>query len=50
MYLPPCWIETSFQVIDINTGEIIITGNASDDASSIQKAANQMVAKALKKL
>ncbi len=48
-WLPPCGIETAFQVIDIDTGEIIISGNASDYASSIHKAANQMVVKALKK-
>lgn len=48
-WMPPCWMETSFQVIDINTGEIIISGNTSNAGSSIQKATQLMVDKALKK-
>jgi hypothetical protein len=49
-WLPPCWIECSFQLIDTHSGEIVISGNVSDDGYSLQSASQQMANKLVKKL
>jgi hypothetical protein len=50
MWTPPCWIECSFQLIDIHSGEIVISGNVSDDGYSLQSAAQQVGEELAKKL
>ena len=49
-YMPPCWIECSFKMIDLRSGEIVISANVSDDGYSLQSAAQQMAEKAVSKL
>ena len=49
-YIPPCWIECSFQIVNTFSGEIIVSANVSDDGYSLQKAAQQMANKAIKKI
>lgn len=49
-YVPPCWIECSFQILNTSNGEIIVSANVSDDGYSLQKAARQMANKAIKKI
>ncbi|MCP2520180.1 hypothetical protein NLD30_07020 [SCandidatus Aminicenantes bacterium Aminicenantia_JdfR_composite] len=47
--LPPCFIEVSFKMVSTQSGEIIVSANASDDGYSIQKAAQQMAQKVVAK-
>ncbi len=49
-YLPPCWIECSFRMIDIRLGETIVTANVSDEGYSLQSAAAKMANNAVNKL
>jgi len=49
-YAPSSWIECSFQMIDTNTGEILISANVSDDGWSVQSAAKQMAERVVKEL
>jgi hypothetical protein len=49
-YIPPCWIECSFQIVNTYNGDIIVSANVSDDGYSLQKAAQQMANKAIKKI
>jgi hypothetical protein len=50
MWAPSCWIECSFQIIDIKSGELIVSANISDDGWSLQSAAQQMAEKMAKKI
>jgi len=50
MWMPSCWIECSFQMIDTKAGEILISANVSDDGWSLQSAANQTAEKAINKI
>lgn len=45
MWMPPCWIECSLQIIDTKSGELIVSANISDDGWSLQDAAQQMAEK-----
>ena len=47
-YIPPCWFACSFQMIATATGEILVSASASDDAWSIEGAAEQVADKAVK--
>lgn len=49
-YMPSCWFECSFQMIDIKTGEVIVSANVSDEAWSLQNAAKKMAEKAVNKI
>jgi hypothetical protein len=49
-WIPPCWIECAFQIIDTVSGEINVSANVSDDGYSIQSAAQQMAKKAVEKI
>jgi len=50
MWAPSCWIECSFQIIDTDSGELIVSANISDDGWSLQSAAQQMAEKMVKKI
>lgn len=50
MWTPSSWIECSFQMIETESGEVIISANLSDDGWSIQRAAQQMAKKAIKQI
>ena len=50
MYIPSCWFEMQFQLINTKNGELIVTGSTSNDGWSLQSAAQQAAAKAIKEL
>jgi hypothetical protein len=50
MWIPSCWIECAFQIIETNSGELIVSANISDDGWSLQSAAEQMATKMANKI
>ena len=49
-WLPPCRIAASFKMISTLSGELIVSANASDEASSVERAALKMARKAVAKI
>ena len=49
-WLPPCRIAVSFKMIDTNSGEMVVSANASNEGFSIQQAAKKMARKAVRKI
>jgi len=49
-WLPPCRIAASFKMISTLSGELIVSANASDGGSSVERAALKMARKAVSKI
>jgi hypothetical protein len=50
MWVPPCRLAVAFKMISTHSGELIVSANASDEGSSIERAALKMARKAISRI